>query len=143
MTPPNLGDEQPHSGGAPARGAASCNPCGSSARSPATRRRPFAVDPAFQRTAASTDRSAWHPPEPIARPQSATSSDAQAEQVRFRFRMGAPTGVAVATDPLHPLVVVRVAVHQASPDGFSGTGWTRPLTLGAPTGLRGPWGTES
>ena len=47
------------------------------------------VDPAFQRTAASTDRSAWHPPEPIARPQSATSSDAQAEQVRFR--MGAPT----------------------------------------------------
>ena len=67
------------------------HPCGSSARSPATRRRPFAVDPAFQRTAASTDRSAWHPPEPIARPQSTTSSDAQAEQVRFRFRMGAPT----------------------------------------------------
>ena len=54
-----------------------------------TRRRPFAVDPAFQRMAASTDRSAWHPPEPIARPQSTTSSDAQAEQVRFR--MGAPT----------------------------------------------------
>jgi len=41
-------------------------------------------------------------------------------------------------------LAVRVAVHQPSPDGISGTGWTRPLTWahqqhsGVPRGRRAP-----
>jgi transposase len=75
MTPPNLGDEQPHSGAATPKRQGKVQPMwflGTAARDGTSPIRN--VDPAFQPTAATTDRSAWHPPGPIARPQSAAPS---------------------------------------------------------------------